>query len=381
MCVSCSIKSKRTLGIDVTMPLADDGLPEHLHWQFLSDIAVGSSKVITHDSGGNELARNDELRLIAKVARLYYEHGVRQTDIARQLDLSQATVSRLLKRAEEEQIVRITVSVPHGAYTELEEELQTAYRLKEAIVVDTVEDDEQILHDLGAAAAYYVETTLKQGEIIGISSWSATLLAMVDAMHPFSRSTNPQVVQVLGGVGDPAAEAHAAHLTRRMATLIRGDALFLPAPGVAGSVETARIYLDDPFVRATIDRFSEVTLALVGIGAVEPSKLLASSGNIFSAEELSLLRQHGAVGDICLRFFDRQGNPVLTPLNERVIGMRLEQLQQVARSVGIAGGQRKIQAIRGALAGHWINVLITDRRTAEVLVEEVSAHQLLPSPH
>jgi len=79
----------------------------------------------------------------------------------------------------------------------------------------------------------------------GISSWSATLLAMVDAMHPWPRSTSAQVVQILGGVGNPSAEAHAAHLTRRMATLTRGEAFFLPAPGIAGSAETARIYLRD----------------------------------------------------------------------------------------------------------------------------------------
>jgi DNA-binding transcriptional regulator LsrR (DeoR family) len=326
------------------------------------------------------LARSDELRLIAKVARLYYERRVRQADIAAQLDLSQATVSRLLKRAEEEGIVRITVSVPHGAYTELEEELQAAYGLKEAIVVDAVDDDGQLLRNLGAAAAYYVETTLKQGEVVGISSWSATLLAMVDAMHPLPRSASAQVVQILGGVGNPAAEGHAAHMTRRMAALTRGEAFFLPAPGIAGSAETARIYLDDPFVRATMDRFDQVTLTLVGIGAVEPSPLLASSGNIFGVEELQLLREHGAVGDICLRFFDRQGKPLLTPLGERVIGMRLEQLQQAARSVGIAGGLRKVDAIRGALAGRWINILITDRKTAEVLVEEVRSQQRLVSP-
>ncbi len=334
------------------------------------------SGLIGNNNGGSNLARTDELRLITKVAYLYYERGVRQAEIARQLDLSQATVSRLLKRAEEEQIVRITVTAPHGAYTELEEELQAAYRLKEVIVVDTVDDDEQLLHDLGAAAAYYVETTVKPGDIIGISSWSATLLAMVDAMHPLPRTVRAQVVQILGGIGNPTAEAHATHLTRRLATLTHGEAFFLPAPGIAGSIETARIYLDDPFIRTTINRFDQVTLALVGIGTVEPSTLLASSGNIFSEEELDLLRQHGAVGDVCLRFFDRHGIPTLTPLNERVIGMRLEQLRAVARSVGIAGGQRKLHAIQGALAGRWINVLITDRLTAQLLVDEVRSQQV-----
>ena len=188
-------------------------------------------------------------------------------------------------------------------------------------------------------------------------------------------SSSAQVVQILGGVGNPAAEAHAAHLTRRMATLTRGEATFLPTPGITGSAEMARIYLDDPFIRPAIAQFEQVTLALVGIGTVEPSKLLTSSGNIFNTEELDLLRNHGGVGDICLRFFDQEGVPVLTPLNDRVIGMRLEQLQKIPRSIGIAGGQRKLHAIRGALAGRWINVPITDRRIAEALVEEVRVRQ------
>lgn len=314
------------------------------------------------------MARSDELRLITKVARLYYERKARQADIAAQLDLSQATVSRLLKRAEEEQIVRITVNVPHGAFTELEDELQAIYGLKEAIVVETARDDDQLMRDLGAAAAYYIESTLKPNEVIGISSWSSTLLAMVDAMHPLPRSMTTQVVQILGGVGNPAAENHAAHLTRRMAALTRGTATFLPAPGITGSAAMTQLYLADPYVRPAIACFEQVTLALVGIGAIEPSQLLASSGNIFSAEELALLRSHGTVGDICLRFFDQAGVPVQTPLNERVIGMRLEQLRNVSRAVGIAGGARKLHAIQGALAGRWVNVLVTDSQTAAALV-------------
>src|SRR2546430_10225432 len=93
--------------------------------------------------GGGDLPRRDELRQIAKVAGMYYQRGVRQADIAAQMSLSQSTVSRLLKRAEQERIVRITVSVPPGAHTELESELEATYGLKEAVVVDTVGEDEQ----------------------------------------------------------------------------------------------------------------------------------------------------------------------------------------------------------------------------------------------
>lgn len=313
------------------------------------------------------MARIDELRLITKVARLYHERDYKQTDIAAQLDLSQATVSRLLKKAKSERIVRTVISVPVGTFPDLEEQLQRTYSLKNAIVVDCVQKEDP-MREIGAAAAYYVETTLKQGEVIGISSWSGTLLAMVDAMHPISRQTEAQVVQTLGGVGNPTAEAHANRLTGRLATLTNGEAHSLPAPGVVGSAESMRVMLDDQFTQQALSLFDSITLALVGIGSVDPSPLLASSGNIFSPKELEQLQAEGAVGDICLRFFDEQGQPASTSLNERVIGLQLEQLRNVQRAVGIAGGERKIAAIRGALRGGWINVLITDRYTAESLL-------------
>ncbi|HXX39543.1 MAG TPA: sugar-binding domain-containing protein [bacterium] len=77
-------------------------------------------------------------------------------------------------------------------------------------------------------------------------------------------------------------------------------------------------------VRDATAFFDRVTMALVGIGAIEPSRLLASSGNVFSLEEIEALRRHGVVGDICLRFFDRAGVPLVTTLDGRTIGMTLE---------------------------------------------------------
>ncbi|WP_238625421.1 sugar-binding transcriptional regulator [Aggregatilinea lenta] len=313
---------------------------------------------------------------MAKVAHLYHVEGLTQKDIGGRLALSQATISRLLKRAIDEKIVRTTVSLPAGVYADLEEQVRQRYNLREVIITDCVDPDNEyeIQRSLGAAAAFFVENTVRQGEIIGISSWSATLLAMVDAMHPISQATHAQVVQILGGVGQPGAEVHATRLTDRLAKLVNGTARFLSAPGIVGSIDARDILLNDPYVAETLALFEQVTLALVGIGSVQPSQLLASSGNIFSAAELGMLRQQGAVGDICLRFFGADGTPALTPLNERVIGMPLERLGCVERTVAISGGERKHAAVRGALQGRWINVLITDRFTAEYLLQELERH-------
>lgn len=317
------------------------------------------------------MARIDELRLMTKVARLYYVDRLRQMEIAEQLDISQATISRLLKRAQDEQIVRISLSAPVGIHADLERLLESTYGLKEAIVVESLPNDKQITRDLGSAAAFYLNNTLKANEVIGISSWSSSLLATVDAMMPVMRPSGAQVVQILGGVGTPTAESNAVHIVSRLAMLVQGQSILLPVPAVVSGLDTRQLYLQDPFVCETIERFDSVTLALVGIGSLEPSELLASSGNVFSPQELQALRDQGAVGDICLRYFDAEGTPVQTPLNDRVIGMELEQLRQVKRSVGIAGGERKLTAIRGALRGRYINILITDLRTAQALASSV----------
>ena len=103
------------------------------------------------------MPRIDELRLIARVARMYYEWDMRQSEIAKQLDLSQTTVSRLLNRSKEEGIIRISVNLPNGVYTELEETLVKKFGLRDVIVVDSLDDNENMIQrDLGAAAAYYL---------------------------------------------------------------------------------------------------------------------------------------------------------------------------------------------------------------------------------
>jgi DNA-binding transcriptional regulator LsrR (DeoR family) len=314
----------------------------------------------------------NELRLLVRVSRLYHEQEETQSAIAERLDLSQATVSRLLKRAKEERIVRTSVSVPSGAFPELEEQLQRGYGLKQAIVVDTIDEDAHILRDIGSAAAFYLEGTVRNGDVIGISSWSATLLAMVDVMHNLPQTTRADVVQILGGMGSPGAEVHATQLTQRLARLTNGEPVLLSAPGLAGSEDSRRALTHDNFVAATLRRFDAVTIALVGIGGVQPSQMLASSGNTMMPKEIEQLRRAGAAGDICLRFFDHDGHPVRTALDRRVIAMELEQLRRVRRSIGLAGGKRKLDAIHGALVGKWINVLITDRFTASRLVRKAN---------
>ncbi len=316
------------------------------------------------------MARSDELRLMTRVARLYYESGLKQPRIAARLRLSQPKVSRLLKQAQAEGIVRISVRPPSGANPELEERLETRFGLKEVEVVDISRDDDAAaVRELGSAAAYHLESTVRSGDVIGVSSWSATLLAMVESMHPMSGIADTRVVQILGGGGDPAAEGHATHLVRRLAYLLHGEGTFLPAPSSVGSKGARDVLIGDPFVQRAMSLFDQLDVALVGIGGRQPSGLLASSGNVFSAEELEAVLAAGGVGDIGLRYLCADGRAVKSSLDDRVIGIELEQLKRVPRAIGVAGGPGKTEAIGAALRGSWINSLITDRATAERLLD------------
>lgn len=309
------------------------------------------------------MTRRDDLRLMAKIAELYYQRKLRQADISQQLGVHQSSISRLLKRAEQEGIVQIRLNHPAGFYPELESELEHRFGLTQAIVVDAADSEPQLLSHLGSATALHLANVLSRGDVVGLSSWSASLLAMVDAMHPM-RVEGVTVVQTLGGVGNPTAELHATRLTHRLAQLIGGRPVLLPAPGVVPSGQARDVLLGDPYVKQAVDLFDRLTVALVGIGTIDPSPLLADSGNVFGKDGNAELRQAGAVGDIGLRFFDQDGRPVVSPLNDRVVGIDFAQLAKAPRVIAVAGGLRKEAAIQAALRSGAIDVLITDSEVA-----------------
>jgi len=320
------------------------------------------------------LSRVNELRLVARIAQMYHVEGWRQAEIARHLRISQATVSRTLKRALDEEIVRTTIVAPPGIYTDLEAGLRDSFNLPEAIVVECSEDrDGAIMARIGEAAAQFLEVTLQTDEVIGVSSWSETILKMVDNIHPRHPGNARYVVQTLVGMGDPAVPTHATQPTTTLAWLTGADPRLRNAPGVAKSREATLVLVSDHYSRETMELCGKVTLSIVGIGAVELSRMLANSGNVFSANELIEVTEAGAVGDISLRFFDDDGNSVKTPLDDRVIGMRLEEMGNVDRVIALAGGESKTEAIRGALRIGVIDVLITDKFTAERLQRPASS--------
>ncbi len=306
-----------------------------------------------------------DLRMLTRVARMYHEEGLPQREIALRLSLSQSRVSRLLRRATEAGIVRTVVVPPAGVHADLEDALREAFGLREAVVVD---GDTHAA--LGAATASYLDSTVAAGDRIGIASWSATLMAAADAMQSPTAARAEEVAQLVGGVGEAGVQFRATGLTARLADLTGARAVPLPAPGLLRSATLREALVKDPAVAGVMASYERLTLALVGIGGLEPSALLAQSGNAICDAEVDRLRERGAVGDICFRFFDEHGAALASELDGRVLGIAPGLLHAIPRRIGVAGGARKFPAIRASLRGGWINVLITDTASARRLAEE-----------
>ncbi len=312
---------------------------------------------------------------MSKVSFLYYHQDLKQRQIADRLGLSRPKVSRLLKQAREAGIVQISVQVPEGNHVELESDLEQQYGLEKAVITSAAvasssQDDAMLLkNQIGTAAASYLRRTIRDGDVLGVT-WGTTLQAMMRALHSVE-TQDVHVVQTLGGVGPPEAEAHAAELSRRLAQQLGARLTTIPAPGIVERPEVKDVLFSDHHIQAAWERFPDIKTAYVGIGSLSTNPIFDEDPNVLE-HAYDQLAAKGAVGDIALRFFDDEGHAVDTPLNDRLLGITLDQLTQVDRVVGVAGGAQKIEAIRGALRGRWIDVLITDHETAIQLTERVA---------
>lgn len=310
----------------------------------------------------------DHLRLITKIAVLYHQENYSQPDIANRLKISQARVSRYLKEAQAEGIVQTTVVQPYGIYVGLEKALEEMYGLREVIVVENIEGT-SIITALASAAATYLETTLNPHDVIGLSSWSTTLLATVDAMRSRPRKNVKEVIQLIGGVGSPEAQLQASRLVSHLAKLTLATPIYMPAPGVTATPKIRDAFLSDPAVKQNVEAWSRISTLLVGIGTFPASPLLVASGNALSREDEIGLTQLGAVGEICLRYFDKNGKPMKPEVEQRVISIDFNSMMKIPNRIAVAGGTIKQNAIRAAIKGGWVNVLITDSLVARNLLE------------
>ncbi len=173
---------------------------------------------------------------------------------------------------------------------------------------------------------------------------------------------------MIGGLGEPNAGIYGADLTRRMAQSFNGRPFILSSPGIVKSKSLCDALKSDHQIEETLKLAATADIALMGIGSFRDSSRIFSTDIILTVKDRELLTQAGAVGDISLQFFNSNGDFIKSPLNDRIVGLTLEQVLKIQRRIGIAGGKSKMEAIMAALKGKMVNYLITDEANARNLL-------------
>jgi len=311
-----------------------------------------------------------DYRLLQKVSKLYYDNNLTQKEISGRLKISRPKVSRLLTQAKDFGIVKITISGIPGIHTDIENALENKYGVNEVYIVEVSDPQSQIAvsTEIGVAAADYFVRAVTDPSIIGIS-WGTTLRAMADSI-PNMDYRKSELIQVLGGLGLPESEAHATYILRRMVAQIGSKLHLLNLPGILDHASVKQAVLSESYVKEVYALFKKLDVVFLGLGAPTPESVIMRDGTILTEEELKMLLEKGAVGDIALRFLDKDGNIVQSEINDRVIGISLEELKNTKQVIGLAGGPGKVGIIRAALRGKFINRLITDHLTGEKLLND-----------
>lgn len=309
--------------------------------------------------------------LVLKAAYQYYILDRSQNQIAKDLDVSVTTVSRLLKRARDEKIIEFVIRNPYVECLNLGQEISNAFGLKEVIispVIDMGEDEddsamepEMVKKLVALEGARYLQRVIKENDVLGVT-WGSTVYQMINYLNP-AQKANTTFVTLHGSLSNCVTEWDVRTLVSRMAKAFSGRKYILLTDTLMNSAETVKMLKKEKSISQVMDMFDKVDIAINGIGAFYPkvTSILAKPYYL-SPDEVAMLKEHHVIGDVAFRFLDKEGNECDTELKERTISISLEQFRKIPIKVTLASGEEKAHAVLAALKGGLIDVLIVDYR-------------------
>lgn len=309
---------------------------------------------------------NEKQKLSLEVAKLYYQSDYSQQEIALQLGVSRPTVSRLLQYAKEKGYVKINIIDPFDDLDKLSNQLREKYGLKDVRIVFSPKDDYVSSREyISKEAAEYLEETIKNGDIIGVS-WGTTMYEVAKQLTA-QNVKGVEVVQLKGGVSHSEVNTYASETISLFAEAFQTVPRYLPLPVIFDNAIVRQMVEEDRNIKSTIQMGSQANIAVFTVGTVRDEALLFRLGYLSEAEK-KILKQN-SVGDICSRFFNENGEICNLQIDNRTIGISIDELKQKEKSILVAGDKHKVKAIQVALKARIANILITDQYTAKRLLD------------
>lgn len=316
----------------------------------------------------------DDWRLIYKVCSLYYEDDMRQQEVSDYLGISRATVSRMLQKGKESGIVRVEVINPvQFSYNKLEKALERKCGLKEVIVVESsaLDTKTESVSRMYEQAALYLSQFFKDGDWIGVTM-GHTLHNIVKTNRAFEKDKKLMFVPIVGGIGQSTidkVDVQSNRIAQEFSRKFGGTYTQFLSPAVFSEQKAMEYFLKEKSISYIFDDFQKLDTLIMGIGIPQRVESTLVRAGYITGENLEKFARDGMAGDIALHFFDEDGaTEKFRAFNDRVAGMPLEMMKKVRNRIGIAGGENRAEAIRGAIKGGFINMLITNIDAAEKLL-------------
>ena len=313
------------------------------------------------DKRGNETAR---------AAWLYYVEELTQGEVAWELGVSRSTVVRLLRRAKESGLVRITLDVPRDVF-EMEREVERLYGLERVRLVPETGDEEKLKRWLGHAASELLLEKVEPGSTLAVG-WGTTLRAMTGSLAGTQATKGIKVVPLAGGLHRASSGTNSYWVAEQLGRYFHAPVRALYAPLFVGDRSTAEALIRDPDIGSTLDLARQASLVVFSVGTLHEESTMVQLGYL-SPDEQAFLTERGAAGDIVCRWVDVQGAPVELPPTIHPVGVTLEELKEIPHRLVVAGGAHKREALLGTLrGGHATTLVYVPFR---VLRDELGVHR------
>ena len=308
-----------------------------------------------------------EKKLLTKIAYYYYKLELTQSEIAAKLGMSRQRVNRLLKKCRDSGIVEIRIAGFEESFVEQEGQLESIFGLKQVIITPEAED-EQLYDVLGKAASDYIIQTIALQKIIGIS-WGKTMYSMAQHL-PVDSGPFPElkVVQLVGNMGALSRDLQPDEVTRLLALKLGGIPSLLYAPVYMKNKVAKYTLVHEDSIKSVLDMMPRCESVFLSVSGID-SHYTWLDQTVIEENFITELREKKAVGNICLKYFDKEGSCIDSELHKLEIGIDGQTLKDIPNVVCAAGGPEKYQAIYSAIRGGFINTLITDKDTADFLLE------------
>ncbi|CNE27930.1 sugar-binding transcriptional regulator [Yersinia mollaretii] len=316
------------------------------------------------------MEKSDDLRLMVKIAQMYYEQDFTQAEIARALGIYRTSISRMLKKVREQGIVTISINYNYNENLLLEQQLKSRFKLREAIVVSS-EEDQSPEHQLILMAKHccaLLNRIIENGDILGFS-WGSAIATLVEQMETSPVSRQLTCIPMVGGPsGKLESRYHVNTLVYSAAMKLKGESLLIDFPAILEKSVIRDGIVQSQHYRAIADYWQRLDIAIFGIGSPNISGN-STWGAFYGSDVIDHFNDRQVAGDICSRFYDLQGNPVETYISDKTITIELEKIKKARYSIGIAHSHEKISGIIGAIKGKYINSLVTTKETAEEILK------------